>query len=440
MLILEHFILIYIHERTLHRHQFGFRQKSSCMHAVYTLCEIIEDVREKKSNAYAVFLDFSKAFDKVNRTKLMYKLIHHLNPSIWLLLKNYYESLTLYAIDNKGNLSAPFKSKYGVKQGGPASPDLFNDYINKLIIILELSGKTYNLRGLGKGVMVYADDTTLVCEDLNSLKACIRLIEEYCGLFDITINAKKTKCMIFGEIKSIVSPEIVVSGQTLEIVETFKFLGVIVDREGKFNKHTTTRRGAFFTGLNEIEKLGVNKLDVPINMKSLLYTSLVRSKLIYGFECIKLKKETELELSSLESNTLKKVCQLNKRSKSTNLLYAMGVTPLKLYILKRKLFFILQLLVNKATNELITLGVHRTLGDVLDIIGVKDEDLALGRDRYEGIVRSLVVKKLEEIKVTEKGIKDSRIVLSVNYLLRNRSKENSDTLQYLLDPRRCGRG
>jgi hypothetical protein len=79
---------------------------------------------------------------------------------------------------------------------------------------------------------------------------------------------------------------------------------VIVDREGKFNKHTATRRGAFFTGLNEIEKLGVNKLDVPINMKSLLYTSLVRSKLIYGFECIKLKKETELELSSLESNTL----------------------------------------------------------------------------------------------------------------------------------------
>jgi hypothetical protein len=75
----------------------------------------------------------------------------------------------------------------------------------------------------------------------------------------------------------------------------------------------------------------------------------------------------------------------------------MGVTPLKLYILKRKLFFILQLLVNKATNELITLGVHRTLRDVLDIIGVKDEDLALGRDRYEGIVRSLVVKKLEEI-------------------------------------------
>jgi len=58
-IILEHFILTHVQKRSLHRHQFGFRQKSSCVHAVFSLNEIIEDVKAKKSNAYAVFLDFS---------------------------------------------------------------------------------------------------------------------------------------------------------------------------------------------------------------------------------------------------------------------------------------------------------------------------------------------------------------------------------------------
>jgi hypothetical protein len=81
-IILEHFILTHVQKRSLHRHQFGFRQKSSCVHAVFSLNEIIEDVKAKKSNAYAVFLDFSKAFDKVNRVKLLYKLIKNIEPGI----------------------------------------------------------------------------------------------------------------------------------------------------------------------------------------------------------------------------------------------------------------------------------------------------------------------------------------------------------------------
>ncbi len=117
----------------MHRYQFGFRQKSSCVHAVFSLNEIIEDVKAKKSNAYAVFLDFSKAFDKVNRVKLLYKLIKNIEPGIWLLIKNYYENLKIYVIDKNKKVSSPFKATVGVKQGGPASPDFFNDYIDELI-------------------------------------------------------------------------------------------------------------------------------------------------------------------------------------------------------------------------------------------------------------------------------------------------------------------
>ncbi len=89
--------------------------------------------------------------------------------------------------------------------------------------------------------MVYADDTTLVCKNLNDLRKCIELIENYSNLYDIIINAQKAKCMIFGTITSVVEPEIKVNQLSIEIVEVFKFLGVNVDREGTFKKHLNIR-------------------------------------------------------------------------------------------------------------------------------------------------------------------------------------------------------
>jgi hypothetical protein len=308
----------------------------------------------------------------------------------------------------------------------------------KIIIPIILSIKSNSSRHT---TIMSWHTTTVVCHDISSLEYCIKIIERYCDVFDIQINAKKTKCMVFGPIKSIVEPEIKVNGQILEIVENFKFLGVHIERGGKHDKHISIRRTAFLSGLTEIENLGFSKSDVPVRMKSLLYTSLVRSKLMYGMECFKLNERVvKKEIISLESNAIKKACGLNKRSKSTILLYALNITPIKLYILKRKLFFVLQLILNEATNELITSGVHATLNDVLSLIGVRSRDVGLGRMRYQGVIRSLVTKKLEEIRTIEKSITESKIVVSIKYLLQNRNRENDDTLQYLLDPRRCGDG
>ncbi len=88
------------------------------MHAVYSIKEVMEDVKNAKSQVYAVFLDFTKAFDKVNRVKLLYTLIKGTNPRIWLLIKNYYQNFKiLYVSDKNGELSEPFSAGVGVKQG-----------------------------------------------------------------------------------------------------------------------------------------------------------------------------------------------------------------------------------------------------------------------------------------------------------------------------------
>jgi hypothetical protein len=441
-IVLENFILGYLLKgETLHRHQFGFRKNSSCMHAVFSIKEVMEDVKRRSSNAYAVYLDFSKAFDKVNRTKLLYCMIKTVDPNIWLLVKHYYENLILYVIGGKGEISGGFKATVGVKQGGNMSPWLFNKYINNLIEQLEDSGRTYQLNGAPMGVMVYADDTNIITHTIEDLHMCVHIIERYCMRYDISINAKKTKWMLFARPLSILNEEVRVNGVILEKVDSFKFLGVIIRSDGCYKEHVQRRRAMFMTGLGEIQRLGFNEKCVPVKMKKNLYVSLVRSKLLYGLETVQMSESNQKStLGRLEGNCLKMACGLNKRSKTTTLSYGMGITPIGLYLYKRKLNFIIELLNNRATNDLVSKGVHSTLADAIYTLGLSEEEKLLGPSRYLTILGNACLTKLNEIKIKEKLIKESQVVEATSYLLNHRSRDNDDTLQYLLDPRRGTRG
>ncbi len=57
-------------------------------------------------------------------------------------------------------------------------------------------------------------------------------------------------------------------------------------QDGSYKEHIEKRKSLFLNGLGEVRRLGFDKKGVPIKMKKLLYTSLVRSKLIYGLETI----------------------------------------------------------------------------------------------------------------------------------------------------------
>ncbi len=244
--------------------------------------------------------------------------------------------------------------------------------------------------------------------------------------------------MHFGEPTNII---IKINGDTLETVKFFKFLGVITESNGSYRMHLEKRRSLFMTGIAEIQRLGINKRDVPIGMKSLLFTSLVCSKLTYGLETIKLTAtKIKTQLSQLESSAIKIACGLNLRSRSTALLYAMGITPIALYLFKRKINFILQLLKNTATSELITKGIHASIRDTIEKLDIKSRYVDLGEEIYRGIIRSRCLQKLAFIKETENKIRGLDLVLSISYLFGYPTPDNMDTLQYLLDPRRSSMG
>jgi len=93
----------FLTQNTLTDHQFGFRAKHSTIHAVtkFTL-DIITELNENKSTI-ATFIDFSKAFDRINHKILLHKLHlygirgFHMHSSPHTFITANFSSLTILA-------------------------------------------------------------------------------------------------------------------------------------------------------------------------------------------------------------------------------------------------------------------------------------------------------------------------------------------------------
>ena len=128
--------------------QHGFREKRSCE----TLIQLVEDLGRQLSlgkQTDFIFLDFSKAFDKVNNLKLIYKLYCFGvkgNTLNWIQSFLIGRTKTV-ALDGESSEEVTVSS--GIPQSSVLSPLLFLLYINDL------------LDNIQSQVGLFADDTTV---------------------------------------------------------------------------------------------------------------------------------------------------------------------------------------------------------------------------------------------------------------------------------------
>ena len=123
----------------------------------------------------------------------------------------------------------------GVPQGWVLGPLFFLIYVNDLHFVLN-----------DCGVKLYADDTVLFqsgenCDQAErKLQASLNSFSMWCSQNALTINAKKTKIMSFGTRKKCKKANVTLKGQKLQLVPTYKYLGVLLDSTLSYTNHTST--------------------------------------------------------------------------------------------------------------------------------------------------------------------------------------------------------
>ena len=114
------------------QNQFGFKPKHSSDMSVFLLKQTISSHVDRNTPVFTVFLDASKAFDKVNHDVLFQKLIVRGMPLYFVRLLLYWYQTQCMLISWCGVKSSGFTIPNGVRQGGVLSPYLFSVYVDQL--------------------------------------------------------------------------------------------------------------------------------------------------------------------------------------------------------------------------------------------------------------------------------------------------------------------
>ena len=260
--------------------QFGFKKRSSTMHATYCLKETINHYVENGSRVFCAFLDASKAFDRLVHAGLFIKLIERGVPKILLDIIIFWYSHLSCRVKWENSFSDWFTVKAGVRQGGILSPDFYCLYVEDLIDILKSKKVGCYIMSVFLAALVYADDMAILAPSLKGLCILLEACNEYCIQWDICLNAQKSKLMYFGKrCTELYVPSL--NGNPIDWVETCTYLGVCLVSSRVFKCSVTDRIKKFYKCANAIFRIEGRSDD--LTMLNLVETHCVPI-LTYGIE------------------------------------------------------------------------------------------------------------------------------------------------------------
>uniref|UniRef100_A0A1Y1LYJ1 Reverse transcriptase domain-containing protein n=1 Tax=Photinus pyralis TaxID=7054 RepID=A0A1Y1LYJ1_PHOPY len=220
--------------------QAGFRKGRGCSENIFILNAAVSiNTAPKSSYLYAIFVDFQKAFDTINHSKLWNKL-HAIGISSKIIrtVKAIYEK-TKITINNNLESTEAIDMTTGVMQGDCLSPLLFAIYISDIISYYQKNHcdgvKLTHIRSLI--MLLYADDAVIFANNVFDANRKLNILNNYCEENKLTININKTKVMAFhrGRKKKTLGV-FVFNNSTLEIVEEYTYLGITFSSSGVFKK------------------------------------------------------------------------------------------------------------------------------------------------------------------------------------------------------------
>jgi hypothetical protein len=337
-----------------HQKQFGFKKNSSCSHAIFVLLQALHYAKIKKMRLYTIAIDFSKAFDKVNREYLWCKLIEYgIDIAIIRAIITYY-AISEIIIQLGEKITTSFRSTVGVRQGGVLSPRLFAIFIHALIDLINEMELGVKIGKMVLDIIAYADDILIITNIKSNAQKMLNIIDIYCDEFEIKINADKTTLVIFNY--SIKRPEKELRADTnqsdlklqnciISKSNEMKYIGVYFHENGKHDLHAQKRINSTIKSAAALNNFGLNDEILSPILRINMYKTYIMSILTYGYDIIIPNKQQLIKIKRTESNCIKNLLNISLYCKNTALLKACNIITLE------NRLFISQLALYKRLNE-----------------------------------------------------------------------------------------
>lgn len=419
--------------KTTHKNQFGFKQKTSCNHALFTLKESILNYTENHTGIKIASLDAEKAFDKVWRDGLFFKLIKKMNSTMWFILKIYYDSSQGTIDLGDGILSELFLITVGVKQGGILSPALFHAFIDGLIYecTSENIGAIFNK--INVCIIVYADDIILMSSVDTHLQKLLNICDSYSELWRLKFNASKSNIMEFGT-QFFEDSSFYLNNILIPKVDSIIYLGVKIDNKMNFSGTSTEKFGNVQKAVYSLSFLGLKPNSISPQLQSFVYKTYCLSQFTYGLETTVLNCETRNYLNICQNNILRQILGLHKFCHMSNILKCLKIFNFEDLYIFTKLSFL-----NSIKQNEITTHIFSTLCNIKRNKRSKSfvQDILVLEKRFNSNIRDIYLE-CNQFKVILKKSFDKRdgIVDSIKTCLNNfKSKKYKNILNNLLKPK-----
>lgn len=306
-------------ERDISSSQFGFRQGMGTREAIVATQVLVQNCHDVRKDICLCFIDYEKAFDRVEHPKLM-QLLRSLDidqKDIRCIENLYWYQTAQIRFNNE--MSDDIEIRRGVRQGCVLSPLLFNLY-SEGVFREALEGVEIGLRVNGVWInnIRYADDTMLIADNMQDLQRLVNTVGQHSRLMGLNINTKKTKFMIITRnLNAFEDSQLTFNATCIDRVSKFKYLGIWLSEDWTSDIEIKSRieqaRQAFL-GLRRV--FSCSDFDLGLRLRFL--KCYVWSVLLYGMEGWTLKVDNINKLEAFEMWLYRRMLKIPWTARMTN--------------------------------------------------------------------------------------------------------------------------
>ena len=401
--------------------QSGFTNRRRGEDNMFMLRYCVEETFRGRRKLVVTSIDFQKAFDSVNRGKMIETLKkYRVDPKLIEVIAR------IYSGDNtevhvREDLRMNIEVSSGVRQGCSGSAVLFKLVVN--MIINEVNEERGGFRNEKFRItsLFFADDGLILSGGIQEAKEMIKKVKDISSEYGLEVSQKKSKILIFNEKEK---PERL---ENLKVVKEIKYLGVkVTDKRKLYDEHKKEiirRMQRMMNMTNCVIEKSVNRVMIG----KTYWKSVVLPSVLYASAVIDFRKGEVEKMQRMENSVMRRILRARSYAPICALRGEIGASLMSARIMKERLNYEDSLYDgrNALLKEIyIEMSERRTGWKVTTAeyrreIGLSDRYERVGREKISERVRSWDSDKwrgelenrssLEIYKMSKRGFGDDEV-------------------------------